>query len=385
MCKSHYDIMKNRNFLRLFTSAVCILLSVFLTLPAFCAEALEKKEGVYIYDTLDIIDKETADTMNSRAEALYAMTGAQIMIVCVDTVGNTSMRDYTAELFNSWKIGSPARQNGLLLVLAVNDREYWMLQGSGLKTTLTDSVLRGINDTALEPYFAEEKYAEGAYKVFDSLILKMEEIYSVDISSWDGNYTDFSKTEKNDTADVKSSFPFMKVLTAFLWILIIGAVAVGAYVLLSVVRRPKYATSFKNRRRTGQRKPYVSLPPDPMGRPNPQNRQNGAPQMNRRVDPRMNQGGGMMRPSDPNRMNANPMQNARPQNMRPPQNARPMGNPQMADRLRREQAEKNTVYPHTPPYVNREDPRKSARANPHYNKSVPPSPEDRSRNNGENR
>lgn len=78
------------------------------------------------------------------------MTGAQIMIVCVKTTGSTPINEYSVSLFNEWKIGSPQRDNGLLCVMATDDREYWLLQGNGIKSEITNGQLQVINNDYLE-------------------------------------------------------------------------------------------------------------------------------------------------------------------------------------------------------------------------------------------
>ena len=61
--------------------------------------------------------------------------GAQIVFATVDTVGDVSMEDYCIALLNGWNVGDARKQNGFVVVLAIDDDNYagCRARGSTLK------------------------------------------------------------------------------------------------------------------------------------------------------------------------------------------------------------------------------------------------------------
>ena len=257
--------MTKHNSAKAFAVLLCLIFAFAGTASA--ASFPEKKASVYVYDDAEVISAETEADINSRADALYAMTGAQIMIVCVKTTGSTPINEYSVSLFNEWKIGSPQRDNGLLCVMATDDREYWLLQGNGIKSEITNGQLQVINNDYLEGYFADEKYDEGAKAVFDQLLLKFEALYSVDITKWDGKYIDFSysETQKQENPDSTKAegFDMMGFLNWFLWIAAGVVLIIIIVVVVSFFRRPRFVDGgyFRRRKYKGGRGPYIGIPP----------------------------------------------------------------------------------------------------------------------------
>ena len=97
------------------------------------------------------------------------------------TTGNHDIKDYAYAVFNKWKIGSADKNNGVLILLSVEEDDYWVLQGKGLETLLPSGTLKLMLDDYLEPYFAKKQYDEGVRALFDALIKQYEQIYSVSI------------------------------------------------------------------------------------------------------------------------------------------------------------------------------------------------------------
>ncbi|MFR5890045.1 MAG: TPM domain-containing protein, partial [Lachnospiraceae bacterium] len=217
--------MYSRTVSRMICAALVLAFAVLSAISAVCADFPEQSASVYVYDSADVISSEIEDDINRRADALYAMCGAQIITVCVTTTGDTPIDKYTAELFNTWKIGSVQRNNGMLLIMATEDREYWILQGNGIKNDITDSDLQAVNNECLEQYFRNEKYGEGALAVFDRLLEKFQALYSIDISNWDGKYIDFSypATDSESTAAQSQPSPGNSLMGFFKTILWIAA------------------------------------------------------------------------------------------------------------------------------------------------------------------
>lgn len=355
---------------KLFYKTAALLVALAAALPVCAADFPEEKASVYVYDEADVISQETEADINSRADALFAMSGAQIITVCVDSTGSTPIGEYATSLFNEWQIGSPQRDNGILCVMAVEDREYWLLQGNGIKNEITNGQLQVINNDYLEGYFAEENYDAGAKAVFDQLLLKFQDLYSIDITKWDGKYIDFTYPEGSEsetTAPAETpAYDMMGFLTVFLWIAVAVVLVIVVIVVVSFMRRPKFVSGgyFHRRKYKSERGPYVNISPIS---PNPPRRPNGArPGAQRPQRPQGQRPAGMQNQRSASqtpggqvhgtqtprgqipggqRPRAQRPMGQRPSNGTDPRSPRRRTPPQTGDTPK-------TVYPDNPPYLN---------------------------------
>ncbi len=92
-------------------------------------------------------------------------------------MGGESIEDYAYRLFNSWGIGSTERNNGLLLVLAIGEENYYAQAGYGIDDYFSETRLDDILTEYLEPDFAKEDYEDGVEKTFDVMLSEMSSYY----------------------------------------------------------------------------------------------------------------------------------------------------------------------------------------------------------------
>ena len=100
-----------------------------------------------------------------RLEALLTererAAGPQMAIAVFKSLEGESVEDVANRLFQKWRLGSKALDNGVLLVLFVEDRKVRIEVGYGLEATLTDAASAQIIREALAPRFREQRYAAG--------------------------------------------------------------------------------------------------------------------------------------------------------------------------------------------------------------------------------
>ena len=136
-----------------------------------------RDEYGYVADFADVISRGTIDYINLSNEALEKACGAEIMIVTVDFLDGTKINDYVYRLFNEWKPGSPDRDNGILLLLAIGEDDYYAMQGAGLENQFGDGLLDDYLQEYLEKHFADGDYDSGVRRFFDACLGRIERIY----------------------------------------------------------------------------------------------------------------------------------------------------------------------------------------------------------------
>ena len=83
----------------------------------------------YTYDHAGVLTDKTMEHMDAMNASLFAQTGAQILTVTVDTTDGQDILDYALDLGNTSGVGSAERNNGVVMVLALDNISQSGLQG----------------------------------------------------------------------------------------------------------------------------------------------------------------------------------------------------------------------------------------------------------------
>lgn len=127
----------------------------------------------YINDYVGLMDEATKENIVSIGKELEDKTGAQSVIVIVDTIGNDTIQNYANKFFRSWGIGEKDKDNGLLILLAIDDRSYKVEVGRGLEGVIPDLMSNRVMENLATPYFKNNDYSTGllnSYSKFADLI-----------------------------------------------------------------------------------------------------------------------------------------------------------------------------------------------------------------------
>ena len=136
----------------------------------------------YVYDGAKVLSTETEAQIYYNNVNLYKACGAEIVFVVVDDTDGYALEDYSAAIFDKWEL----YDRDVLVVLAIDDEDYWMVQGSSIEREMTGSTMRALLEDYLEPDFAKQNYDSGVRKLFDALFAEVTDIYNADISLVNG-------------------------------------------------------------------------------------------------------------------------------------------------------------------------------------------------------
>lgn len=141
-----------------------ILLTVFLLFPSMVLAANYPAYEGYVNDFAGIMDAGTKAKLVQLTRDLEARTGAELAVVSVKSLEDKDIETYSNELFKQWEIGKAKEDNGVLLLMALNERKVRIEVGYGLEGVLPDGKTGRILDQRVVPYFKESKYGEGLYE-----------------------------------------------------------------------------------------------------------------------------------------------------------------------------------------------------------------------------
>ncbi len=116
-----------------------------------------------VNDFAGVISTEYQEKINALIQEVEQKTSAEIAVVTQPSIAPYGADQYAQALFDNWKIGKKGRDNGVLILLAVKEREWRIQTGYGVEGILPDSVCGRIGRDYMVPYFKEGKYAEGLY------------------------------------------------------------------------------------------------------------------------------------------------------------------------------------------------------------------------------
>ncbi len=129
----------------------------------------EPSDDLYVSDYADVIDREVEEEIINANLELEEKNGVQIAVVTVDFLDGAAIEDYAYDLFNQWGIGSAESNNGVLLLLAIGEDNYYCLAGDGLSNLLSAGRIKLLLNEYLEPDFASGDYSAGVSKTFDAI------------------------------------------------------------------------------------------------------------------------------------------------------------------------------------------------------------------------
>lgn len=114
----------------------------------------------YVTDLAGILKPETKSQLEGLCTELEQKTGAQMAIVTVKSLDGNEIAPYANDLFKRLGVGQKKQDNGVLLLVAPNDRKYWTEVGYGLEPVINDA-RAGDAGRLMPPYFRQGDYSSG--------------------------------------------------------------------------------------------------------------------------------------------------------------------------------------------------------------------------------
>lgn len=226
-----------------------ILILSLLSFPCFAASLKVPEQTAWIMDEADVIDSQTKAELESYLENLGEKAGAQIAVLTISSLeeaagSGTTIEEYANEVFEKWKLGQAGKDNGVLLLVSVDDRKLRIEVGYGLEGVLTDTKCGIIIRKFITPYFKEGGYAKGIKSGIEAIagyVSGDEEIKN-----------EIDKQKKSDTAE-------------FLIPILMFAVFFGIVFVSELSARKNGKKIGTNRRATSRRRFYVDHETDDFG------------------------------------------------------------------------------------------------------------------------
>jgi uncharacterized protein len=151
--------MMKRNNLRsifLFLLGALSILSVKLR-----ADDFPPRSNTIVTDFTGTLDDNQKSGLERKLVAFNDSTSTQIAVVMMHSTGNYEIADYSVQLFNQWKIGQQEKNNGILILVSLDDHKVWITTGYGIEGVLPDALCRRIVERDIVPAFRRGEFYTG--------------------------------------------------------------------------------------------------------------------------------------------------------------------------------------------------------------------------------
>jgi uncharacterized protein len=129
----------------------------------------------YVNDFAGVLNADTVAQLDDICRQIDTQAHAQIAVVTVKSVDGVDIVSYAVELYQKWGIGAKGKDHGVLILVAVQDHQYWTTVGYGLEPILPDGKVGGFGREAV-PLLHQNDY-NGAVSL---MVLRVADVIAKD-------------------------------------------------------------------------------------------------------------------------------------------------------------------------------------------------------------
>ncbi len=168
----------------------------------------------YVNDFANVIPAQYQEQITQICTELQEKTGAQIAVVTIPTLEDNYIEDYAVRLFEAWGIGQKGKDNGVLILNAIQERKIRIEIGYGIEGIIPDANAGRIRDQYLIPYLKQGDFGNGYLHTVAAIANEIATEYGVTLTG-SAVYRDRSDGPKS-----KGIGGFLGILILFFLILI---------------------------------------------------------------------------------------------------------------------------------------------------------------------
>ena len=127
-----------------------------------------------VVDQAEILPADEERALSAMLEAHEQKTTNQVVVATVAALEGRSIEDYGVELGRAWGIGQAEKNNGVILLVAPNEREVRIEVGYGLEGELTDAIAKLIIEGSILPRFRSGDLAGGIRRGVEDIVAVLE-------------------------------------------------------------------------------------------------------------------------------------------------------------------------------------------------------------------
>ena len=172
------------------------LFLLFVSNLTFAQKAIPELWGQRVHDDAHALKQETVDRLESKLKLYEDSTSNQIAILIIQSLDGGTIEDYSIRVSENWKLGTESKDNGVLLLITIDDHKIRIEVGQGLEGVLTDVLCNRIIRNEMAPNFRRNDYDAGVEQAIHSIILGIGGEYSAAAEDSSNDFDDMSTAGK---------------------------------------------------------------------------------------------------------------------------------------------------------------------------------------------
>ncbi|MDD5430629.1 MAG: TPM domain-containing protein [Candidatus Pacebacteria bacterium] len=141
----------------------------------------------FVNDFTGTLTADQKQQLETKISAFEKSSSNEISIAIIPDLGGDTIENFAVKLFEDWKIGKEKNDNGVLVLVAMKDREMRIEVGYGLEGALTDAQSYWIINNEMTPNFKAGNYYAGINSAVDKIIAATQGEYIPSESKKSGN------------------------------------------------------------------------------------------------------------------------------------------------------------------------------------------------------
>ena len=145
------------------TSILSILLFLVFSSPTLKGQEYPEPLSPprMVNDYIGLLDSQQFEMLEGKLRRYRDTTSNEVSVVIIESIGQDDIDLYGAELAEKWGVGKEGKENGILLLVALNDRKVSISTGYGLEGVIPDAYAKRIIEKYIIPNFKNERYFQG--------------------------------------------------------------------------------------------------------------------------------------------------------------------------------------------------------------------------------
>lgn len=150
----------------------CLLLNLISNF-AFAFEPPTKSAEGFLTDTANALTESERKQINAKLADINRTTNNEIAVLIISSLGEDNIEDAAYTTFNTWGVGKKNLDNGVLLMLSIQDRKMRIETGKGVEAALTDLQTKDILKD-MRPFLKQKNYNEAINHGVDAIAVTLQ-------------------------------------------------------------------------------------------------------------------------------------------------------------------------------------------------------------------
>lgn len=154
--------------------ASLVLVAAMLVALAASAAIPVPKLTAHVMDSTGTLEPARLEALDAKLRDFEVRRGSQLVVLMVPTLGDETIEEFAGRVTDEWKLGRKGVDDGVLFVIAKQDRKLRIHTGRGVQGTLTDALSKRIVSDIVAPRFRDGDFAGGIEAGVDAIMKAVE-------------------------------------------------------------------------------------------------------------------------------------------------------------------------------------------------------------------